>query len=192
MDEKRRPSALKWLSLALLVVAGCSGGSVSPEPPPSGGVKVDAGVCETKSLVHALAADSHHTASCTDACGNGLNPPTGGPHCTVWLNCRVFDQAQPMCNWVHNLEHGHAVLLYNCPTGCPEIVDSLKKVWDDAGAGGRARRILITPDPELPGKVGAVVWGWSWVGEEFDADAVNCILSHQDLDAPEAGLACSP
>ncbi|MBX5480470.1 MAG: DUF3105 domain-containing protein [Myxococcaceae bacterium] len=178
--------------LCLFVITGLACG---PTPPPAGnggdgGVPTDE-VCASKSLTHVLPQDWHHTATCMDACGNGLNPPTGGPHCPQWLACRVYDEAQPLCNWVHNLEHGHVVLLYNCPGGCPEIVDGLKKIWEEAGANGAPRRILITPWSGLQKKVAAVVAGWSWSGDAFDEDAIRCVLSHQDVEAPEAGLECS-
>lgn len=181
-------------ALALILCAAC-GPTTSPNPGPDGGVaqSPDSGSseeCAGKGLANVPATGPAHTATCTDACGNGVVPPTGGAHCAQWLACRVYDQAQPLCNWVHNLEHGHAVLLYNCPSGCPEIVNALTAIWTSAGANGTKRRILLTPYPQLDAKVAAVVWGWSWKGEVVDDAAIRCLLGKQDVDAPEPGLSC--
>lgn len=136
-----------------------------------------------------------HVASCVDdnACGsNATNPPLGGNHCSVWLNCRKYDAPQPRCQWLHNLEHGHAVLLYNCPNGCPETVERLRAHWDGLQTNPSRKRILLTPDPKLPRKVAAVVWGFGWMGDDYDEAAISEVLSHQDAEAPEAFLGCTP
>src|SRR4051794_35720066 len=73
--------------------------------------------CSDVALIHEQGLSSGHTANCSDpTCGNGTNPPSGGLHCFSWLECRRHDVAQPRCNWIHNLEHGHLVFAYNCPT----------------------------------------------------------------------------
>ena len=139
---------------------------------------------------HQQGGDRGHVASCSDpTCGNGLNPPTAGPHCGSTLACRVFTAEQSRCTWVHNLEHGHAVLLYNCPSGCPEIVAGLQAIYD---ASPSPKRMIVAPDPNIPTAVAAVVWGWSWTGDTADATAIGCLLAHQDEEAPERGLGCAP
>lgn len=143
-------------------------------------------------LDHVPETDNHHVATCTDAtCGNAHNPPTGGPHCPYPLTCSEFPQPQDKCQWVHNLEHGHLVLLYNCPDGCPDVVQALEAIAASAPQDLYGRpRALITPDPDLPGRVGAVVWGWAYAGDTVNQDAIGCLMTHQDEEAPEAGLPC--
>ncbi|HEY8211955.1 MAG TPA: DUF3105 domain-containing protein [Myxococcaceae bacterium] len=136
-----------------------------------------------------------HLGSCTDVCcGDGKNPPTSGGHCADWLPCRVYTAEQNRCQWVHNLEHGHLVLLYNCPSGCPEIVTALQDIWQSRPAASNgARRALVSPDPEIPGKVAAVVFGHSWVGDSLDQAEIDRVIAHQDEPGvPEAGLLCLP
>src|SRR5689334_4317457 len=97
----RLPRAL----LLLMAVAGC--GSTTTPPADPG--------CDSLGVKHIEGGATTHLSSCSDpACGNGANPPTGGPHCATPLACQNFTAEQPVCNWVHNLEHGHLVLLYNC------------------------------------------------------------------------------
>ncbi len=132
-----------------------------------------------------------HLASCDDsACGDGFNPPVGGDHCPTWLPCRKYDTAQKRCNWLHNLEHGHAVLAWNCPQGCPEIVEALNALWQTRQADTQQRRIIVTPDPSLPKRVAAMVWGYGWVSDEYGEASILEVLSHQDEEAPEKRLGC--
>jgi hypothetical protein len=164
--------------LLLALLCACSPNNPPTNPPPEG--------CARFTFVHATPASAKHLPDCQQsACGNAENPPTGGDHCPVWLACRKYAAAQPRCSWLHNLEHGHAVIAYS---------DGAVKADAEAFFDKLAtpRRLLVTPDAALPKKVSAVVWGWSWSGDAWDEDAVKCLLAHQDKEAPEAGLPCDP
>ncbi len=163
-------------SFAALAIA--CGGKPSGAGPTAGGGEI----------IRLLPTSATHVASCDETCGNQSNPPTGGPHCGRWLPCRKYDTPQRRCEWIHNLEHGHAVLAYNCPSGCPEVVSALAGIYDARGG----RRILLTPDPQLSRRVAAIVWGWAYSGDEVETAAIETVLSHQDEDAPEPGLSCAP
>src|SRR5687767_12624293 len=121
--------------IAVLFLLGCSGTPVQ--------------TCSTPEPVH--------LSSCTDACcGNSDNPPTGGGHCPSPLSCGIYAATQHRCRWIHNLEHGHLVLAYNCPEGCPEVVTALEEIWRAQPVGRNSvRRVILTPDPLLPNKVAA-------------------------------------
>jgi hypothetical protein len=134
-----------------------------------------------------------HLSSCSDACcGDGNNPPTSGGHCPTPLPCRVYTTEQLRCQWVHNLEHGHLVLLYNCPDGCDDLLPGLQSVWESRPVASGARRALLAPDSRIPARFAAVVWGRSLVADSVDLAALNELISHQDEFAPEAGLLCAP
>ena len=173
------------LGLLCTLALACSGGTPSNLS--------DGGDCGSVTLTHLTGLTNPHVATCTDAaCGNGSNPPVGGPHCPTPLACGTFDTAQLPCQWIHNLEHGHLVLLYHCDQACPDVVTELQVIADQVTQGSNGvRRVLITPDPDLPTKVGSVVWGWSWTGDTVDAAAIACLRAHQDEDAPEAHLDCA-
>ncbi len=130
--------------------------------------------------------------SCTSpACGDGQNPPTSGPHCGSTVSCRSHDTEQNRCEWIHNLEHGHAVFLYNCPEGCPEVVATLEGLREEARLGANGvKRAMVAPDPTIPNRVAAVLWRRSWLSDTADEEALRCFLRLQDQDAPEPGLAC--
>lgn len=165
------------LSLLLLISPGCG-----PRSTPDAG---------NAHIVHVTPKSAEHVSDCQSAsCGNKVNPPTGGPHCGTWLACRAYAEAQPRCSWIHKLEHGHAVLAYNCPAdepGCTEIVAALEAIRNRHSA-----RTLLTPDPQLPARVAAIVWGWAYSGDVVDEAAIIEVLSHQDEEAPEPNLPCAP
>ena len=50
----------------------------------------------------------------------------------------------------------------------------------------------MTPDPLLKSKVAAMVWGYTWAGDSVDTAKIDAVRMMQDVDAPEAGLACNP
>src|SRR5688572_9102987 len=108
-----RRSGHPLLLLTLVALAACS---ASPPDTPQ---------CRASLMTQDLSGGEGHVATCSEACGNSQNPPTAGPHCAQTLPCRVFDTEQSSCSWIHNLEHGHGVLLYNCPEGCPDVVQRL-------------------------------------------------------------------
>ena len=84
------------------------------------------------------------------------------------------------------------MLAYNCPGGCPDVVASLEALRSSQAAQGNGvPRVLITPDPLLPQRVAAGVWGWSYSGDSVDTGAIRCLLTHQDEEAPEARLGCA-
>ena len=139
-------------------------------------------------------ASARHLASCLGpASGDGLNPPTSGDHCAETLSCRVYDQEPNRCQWLHNLEHGHVVFLYNCPDDCPDVVASLEALRQEARVGDNGViRALVAPDSRIPTRVAALLWRRSWGADAVDLDALRCLMRLQDVDAPEAGLICLP
>jgi hypothetical protein len=141
-------------------------------------------------------AQRYHVSTCSSAaCGDGLNPPTSGPHCPTPLSCGAYDTEQPRCAWVHNLEHGHAVFLYNCPDGCPDEVAQLKKAAQSASVGSNGvTRAVVAPDSQLPKRVAAILWRRVYLADTVDPQALQCLLKYQDDPAvtPEAGLLCAP
>ncbi len=102
----------------------------------------------------------------------GSNPPAGGDHYPYWAIWGIHSDAVPPEYFVHNEEHGGVVLLYNCPGdgGCPDIVATLTQIMNDQPVDplcteqgtGVPNRMLMTPDPDIPGPVAAASWGWTY------------------------------
>ena len=55
-------------------------------------------------------------------------PPASGKHWPVWAPWGIYKEALPR-RFVHNLEHGGIVVLYNCATPCPDLVRQLEETY---------------------------------------------------------------
>jgi hypothetical protein len=105
------------------------------------------------------------------------NPPSSGPHYPIWAAYASYSSPVPRGYYVHDLEHGAIVFLYNCGDGgCPDVVAALtaasNAIPDDplcsaAGEGVRVRTV-ITPDPLLDVPVAAAAWGFTYKAQCAD------------------------
>jgi hypothetical protein len=108
-------------------------------------------------------------------------PPSSGPNCGVPGIYGAYSEAQPLdrCYWINNLARGGIVLLYNCPGGCPDVVQELAASVLAARDPDCAntKRIVITPDPTLPTQVAAVAWGYTWTSSCLDQATTPALLT---------------
>jgi uncharacterized protein DUF3105 len=105
------------------------------------------------------------------------NPPSSGPHYAVWAAFQAYSFPVSRLYYVHDLEHGAIVFLYQCgDAGCPDIVQGLQAASDAIpddplcaaeGQGVRVRTV-ITPDPLIDVPVAAAAWGWTYKAECLD------------------------
>jgi hypothetical protein len=66
-------------------------------------------------------------------------PPVGGDHNECWYRWGQFEDEVPDERWVHNLEHGGVVFLYDCSSGCPDELADLQAL------AKRNPRTILTP-----------------------------------------------
>jgi hypothetical protein len=85
------------------------------------------------------------------------NPPAGGPHNDVWLNCGVYAKPVRNENAVHSLEHGTVWITYS-----PELpratVAGLRRLVKSHYRGDE-RYLILSPYPGLKRPVVASAWG---------------------------------
>jgi len=103
------------------------------------------------------------------------NPPATGPHYPSWAGWNRHYQQLDRGYYVHNAEHGGIVLLYNCPAGCQDVVDSLLDVVRNATPDPTCTdlvrsRMIVAADPLLPPdvQVAAVAWDRVYTASCFD------------------------
>ncbi|MDB4973992.1 MAG: hypothetical protein JWN48_2333 [Myxococcaceae bacterium] len=94
-------------------------------------------------------------------------PPVGGDHNPCWGKWGVYSPDRPLEveHWVHNLEHGGVVYLYNCADGCADEVAQLAKF-----VKGR-QQALLTPYAGLTTRFAVVAWGVRITSDCFAQDA---------------------
>lgn len=112
-------------------------------------------------------------------------PPTSGDHSVVWEGWgEKIGSPVPRSRWIHNLEHGGVVLLYNCPESapCDEEIGVLERVIGECPD----LRILLTPDPLLhagevdPPRFAAVSWTWVYETDAPDLDTLACFVEQHE------------
>jgi hypothetical protein len=116
------------------------------------------------------------------------NPPASGDHWPNWERTwGVFPMPLPRGRWLHNLEHGGVLLLYNCPGGCDDVVQRLVALRNGRRPDRyNAVRVIVTPDPLMPKRVAAVAWNWRWQGDDVDEATLNCFIDRRYDRAPES------
>jgi len=120
------------------------------------------------------------------------DPPSSGPHYSIPgqapVNWGYYDRTIAPEYYVHNLEHGGVVLLYNCSTDCTadqaSIKDWVSKVPKDPQFGEVK---LVAVKYVGPGHRFAMVsWGWRMFMDTWDpAQAQRFYVTHVD-HGPEA------
>jgi hypothetical protein len=133
------------------------------------------------------------------------NPPASGPHWPIPQAWGVYTGVVPREWWVHNLEHGGIVLLYNCPRpddggasndggqppdACPNEIAAMGQLYAqqppvDYYDTISETKMLVTPDPLLPTRFAAVAWDWDWTSDTFDLAAVKCFIDARYNRGPE-------
>jgi hypothetical protein len=168
--------------LLVRILVGCSGERVGlPEP---------LGLCEAceESCVEEAVPPAAESPHVTGGVDYPDPPPTSGEHDPCWAPWGVHDDELPDERWVHNLEHGGVVLLYNCdggssagPDGCADEVAELAASVEARGQFG-----ILTPYSLLPARFAAVAWGHRYVTDCFDPDALSSFWDSHVNQAPES------
>lgn len=188
------------LALLILALTAC-GGDDSPDAPSAdagerydggvisideAGVEViedddDAGVCVFSGEREHLTLSGQHVLEPLPASAYNSSPPSSGPHCEQWGKFAIFDEGAPLsaCNFVHNLEHGGVAILYNCPHGCPALVEELEELVRSHPHDPECfpPRVLLTPYAQMDSLVAASAWGYTWTSDCFDAGARASLLA---------------
>lgn len=114
------------------------------------------------------------------------NPPAGGNHNAVWLNCGVYDAPVTNENAVHSLEHGAVWITYQ-PTLASDAVDHLR------GLASSHSHVILSPYPGLPAPVVASAWGVQLKVQSASDSRLSQFIAKYELGSqtPEPGAACS-
>ena len=108
-------------------------------------------------------------------------PPAGGSHNPCWApwGMHVNDVVAPE-NFVHNLEHGGVVFLWDCDD-CAADLATVGDTVDQLGAWAMGTRY-----PGLPWPFAAVAWGVRAHATCVDADAMTRFYTAHVDRAPES------
>jgi hypothetical protein len=126
------------------------------------------------------------------------DPPTSGCHYSIPSQAPVpvgaYDREIPAEYWVHNLEHGYIVVLYNCPSGCDSDFQKLvawrKTLPPDPGGKGAIpyTKVVVLPWHSMPRKFAAVSWDYYIGWDSLDISKVQEFYDNHVGQAPEGAM----
>ena len=177
------------LIVLMLSLAGCPdpGPDPDPDPDPEPYVLLSSEACDAcggECVIESFAVNSRaHTTGGVDYTDR---PPVGGSHDPCWAPYGVHETEVADENWVHNMEHGAIVLLYNCPEGCDDEVALLSSL----AASLPASTVLVSSYSQMESRFAAVSWGWRMLLDCADDAAVfSDFYAEHFADAPETTTA---
>ncbi|MCC7358718.1 MAG: DUF3105 domain-containing protein [Anaerolineales bacterium] len=123
------------------------------------------------------------------------DPPTSGQHYETAVQAGFYDVAPVDEYLVHNLEHGHIIIWYNC-TGlsddaCLALKDQIRDVMGRAGVSAitGTLKLVAVPRPTLSTPLALTSWGHLERLDAFDANKILAFIRAYRDQAPEPGAA---
>ncbi|WP_103535601.1 DUF3105 domain-containing protein [Streptomyces sp. SM11] len=117
-----------------------------------------------------------------------MNPPVGGDHDQVWMNCNadVYTDEIPKENAVHSLEHGAVWVTYNDEASDADIEALTKKVKSTPYS-------LMSPVKDQKDPLMLSAWGKQVTVKSAEDDRVGQFFTKyvQGPQTPEPGAACT-
>ena len=148
-DRRRRILGFSIGGVAVLAVIALVIGVIAVNAKP----KVDPASISIKGLkTWSDLAQTHVTTTVDYEATLGMNPPAGGPHNPVWLNCGIYTQPQVNENAVHPLEHGAVWVTYDASKITGAALTKLQGEMPSTYA-------ILSPYVGLPAPVVISAWG---------------------------------
>ena len=91
----------------------------------------------------------------------------------------VYDEFVEDEALLHNLEHGGVGVHYDCPEGCPELVEKLKDIVDDFD------KVVMSPYPNMGSRIALTAWTFIDKFDEFDEERIRAFI-RAHLSSPNA------
>lgn len=137
--------------------------------------------------IEGVVVEDGQTNDHVDAPAYEADPPSGGDHLPVWLDCGFYDVEVPNGNAVHALEHGVVWFAHDpdLPSGEVEV---LRTLYD-----AEPERVVVSPYPDLPSPVVAVAWERRLEVDSAEDPRLSAFMdAFIDGDqSPEPGVRCS-
>jgi hypothetical protein len=96
------------------------------------------------------------------------DPPTSGPHLPSVAPWGVHAEPIPKELQVHNLEDGGVLIQYNCPQGCPDLIEKLKAI-----VSRYERHVILAPYPGMDKRMALTAWTRIDKFDEFDEKRIR-------------------
>jgi uncharacterized protein DUF3105 len=101
------------------------------------------------------------------------SPPTSGSHWPVVAQWGVYSEEVPAEVFVHNLEHGGVVILYNCSTPCPQVVRELEETVQALPKSKFGHvKVVVSPYSKLKSRFALLAWTRLDTFDRYDRERV--------------------
>lgn len=177
----------RGLPLFFLIAWACSACPEPSEPSPDAPIATfDCSACDGDCLIEQFAAlSASHIEGGLDYSNR---PPTSGDHDPCWADYGVHTEELGDEHWVHNLEHGAVVFLYDCPGGCAEDVATLESIVAESPTD----TTILTSYAGMDTPFAAVSWGWRITLGCADDAELRAFYSAHAGQAPEDTTSAPP
>jgi hypothetical protein len=183
---KRRRSKLVWWvvggAAAVVVVALVVASFVfAPEPAPTYEAENSSG-----REIEGVETFENETTHVEGTVEYEQNPPAGGPHNAVWLNCGVYTEPQVNENAVHSLEHGAVWVTYDPAVIAGEDLDALKSHLP-------ASYMILSPYEGMDSPIALSNWNHQLKLDDPNDERISEFFTEywRSQNVPEPGAACS-
>jgi hypothetical protein len=121
----------------------------------------------------------------------GHYPPVFGDHYPIWRPPGVYDSPIPEGYFIHDLEHGGIVVLYNCADECPSEVNQLRGMLTSLPRSQAFNQVklVVSPNSKIDHRFALLAWDYEKDLDAFDADAVRAFYTaHLDRGPEKSAL----
>lgn len=115
------------------------------------------------------------------------SPPSSGPHYPAPASWTTAKDTIPPGTWVHNLEHGGIVLLYDparvTPAQQKQLAGLFQQVPNDPSF--QEHKLVVTPYPKLDHLIRVQAWGWTLPLDSVNANVIVAFYQEHVDKGPE-------
>jgi hypothetical protein len=137
-------------------------------------------------------ASREHIPDGQKAVDYNSDPPTSGQHYALPAEAGFYNEAPADETLVHNLEHGHVVIYYNCElvnaAECETLKQQIKENMSQAGLVRETRtiKLVAVPRPGMPNLITYTSWGRLYRANALDPNEFQLYVSqNRNRAAPE-------
>ncbi len=140
--------------------------------------------CSAGDLINQADLGGTHLSDCTALDVHGY-PPMSGPHYGSWAAFKTYTAPVSSGYFLHSEEHGAVVILYNCPSGCPDQVATLQALINSFPVDTLCtrvspktkRRVILAPDYKIDSTFAMAAWTWSLKTNCLDTAAMHAFYT---------------
>jgi hypothetical protein len=121
----------------------------------------------------------------------GHYPPVFGNHYPIWRPPGVYDSPIPEGYFIHDLEHGATVILYNCPSGCPDMVNQFRGLLTSLPRDPQFNevKLVVSPNNKIEHQIALLAWDYEEDLDSYDEAAIRAFYqAHLDKGPEQAAI----